>query len=74
MLNGVESGLGIGLLREPITCDVKNGRITDLRGGFEARKLKASMDRADANASNYAELGVRIKPGTLPEHGEHGRG
>jgi leucyl aminopeptidase (aminopeptidase T) len=69
VLDGVESGLGIGLIREPIVCDVKNGRITDVRGGFEARRLKKKMESADQNATNYAELGVGFNPGALPNTG-----
>jgi len=69
VLDGSESGLGIGLIREPITCEVKNGRITDVRGGLEARKLKKKMESSDENARNYAELGVGFNPGAIPNTG-----
>jgi len=69
VLDGTESGLGIGLIREPIICEVKSGRITDIRGGFEARRLKKKMESADENATNYAELGVGFNPRALPSTG-----
>lgn len=69
VLDGVESGLGIGLIREPIICEVKNGRVTDVRGGFEARKLKRKMESSDENASNYAELGMGFNTGAMPTTG-----
>jgi len=69
VLDGVEAGLGIGLIREPITYEVKNGRVTDIRGGFEARMLKRKMEVSDSNASNFAELGMGFNPGALPTTG-----
>ena len=69
VLDGVESGLDIGLIRDPIVCEVKNGRVTDIRGGFEARKLKKKMEASDENANNYAELGLGFNTGVSPTTG-----
>jgi len=69
VLDGMESGLGIGLIRDPIVCEVKNGRVTDVRGGFEAQKLKKKIEASDENANNYAELGLGFNTGAWPTTG-----
>jgi len=69
VLDGTEAGLGIGLLKEPIICEVKSGHVTDIRGGLEARMLKKKMEASDKNATNYAELGLGFNPGALPNTG-----
>lgn len=55
--------IGIGLLDEPIVCEVKDGFITEITGGKQAKMLAdnlASMN--DPNVYNIAELGIGLNP------------
>lgn len=55
--------IGIGLLDEPIVCDVVDGFITSIEGGKQAKMLAddlASMN--DPNVYNIAELGIGLNP------------
>lgn len=55
--------LGIGILHEPIYCEVKAGKIISMEGGEQARFLKSRLDSYnDANCFNVAELGVGLNP------------
>lgn len=55
--------LGIGILHEPICCEIKKGRITTMEGGEQARFLKSRLDSYnDINCFNVAELGVGLNP------------
>ena len=55
--------LGIGVLKEPITCTVKEGYITHIEGGEQARFLDADLkSHGDRNCFNVAELGVGLNP------------
>ncbi len=55
--------LGIGILREPIHCEVRKGRIITMEGGEQARFLKSRLDSYnDINCFNVAELGVGLNP------------
>lgn len=55
--------LGIGVLNEPIVVDVKDGFITDIRGGRQAEVLKKDLaSHNDPNCYNIAELGVGLNP------------
>lgn len=56
--------LGIGILREDIICEVKDGYIISMEGGEQAKFLKEKLDSYDdPNCFNVAELGVGMNPG-----------
>ena len=51
--------IGIGVLNEPVVCEVKDGFITSINGGEQAKKLKADLDsKNDPNVYNVAEMGI----------------
>ena len=55
--------LGIGVLREPVCCEVRDGRILSIEGGEQALALKKDLlSRNDPNVFNVAELGVGMNP------------
>lgn len=55
--------IGIGVLEEPIVCQVKDGLITEMKGGRQAQQLKADLDsRQDPMVYNVAEMGVGLNP------------
>lgn len=55
--------LGIGLLKEPVTLQVRQGRITDISGGEQAELLRRDLaDKQDPNVYNIAEHGVGLNP------------
>lgn len=55
--------LGIGLLKEPIDVEVKDGFITKIEGGFQADILKKDLEsQKDRNVFNIAELGLGLNP------------
>ncbi len=54
---------GIGLLEEPVRCEVSAGFITKITGGAQAEVLRTSWEsRQDPNVFNVAELGVGLNP------------
>ena len=56
--------LGIGILKEDIICEVKDGLIVSMEGGEQAKFLKEKLDSYnDPNCYNVAELGVGMNPG-----------
>lgn len=55
--------VGIGLLKEPVICQVENGKITSIRGGEQADMLIADLEsKNDSNVYNVAEMGVGLNP------------
>jgi 2,5-dihydroxypyridine 5,6-dioxygenase len=59
--------LGIGVLREPIDCEVSGGFIETVSGGEQAEILKADwLSRNDKNVYNVAELGIGLNPNAIP--------
>ena len=55
--------LGIGVLREPVCCEVRDGFILSMTGGEQARMLYNDLlSRKDPNVFNIAELGVGMNP------------
>ena len=55
--------LGIGVLDEPVTAEVKNGFITKITGGRQADILRKDLEsHNDPNSFNIAELGVGLNP------------
>ena len=55
--------IGIGVLEEPVTCQVKDGFITSITGGREAAMLEKDLaSKEDPNVYNIAELGVGLNP------------
>jgi len=48
----------IGKLKKPIIMKVNSGFVQEIRGGAEAKKLKALLDSAGELAYNIAELGI----------------
>lgn len=55
--------IGIGLLEEPIICEVKDGFITEIKGGEQAKMLSDNLESMnDPNVYNIAELGIGLNP------------
>ena len=55
--------LGIGIIKEPIIVDVKDGMITSIDGGRQAKILKEDLaGHDDPTVYNIAELGVGLNP------------
>jgi leucyl aminopeptidase (aminopeptidase T) len=55
--------LDIGILDEPIFCDVKDGFITHMKGGPQAELLLEHLEAfGDRNCFHVAELGVGLNP------------
>ena len=55
--------IGIGVLEEPVTLKVENGRIVDISGGRQARMLADNLaSKNDPNVYNIAEHGVGLNP------------
>ena len=55
--------IGIGVLEEPIVCQVKDGRIISMEGGRQAEMLKRDLDsKNDPNVYNVAEMGMGLNP------------
>jgi len=52
----------IGFLQENITLTVKNGFVTDIKGGAVADKLLKAVDAVGKDARNIAELGIGTNP------------
>src|SRR5699024_1399071 len=55
--------IGIGLLRENVIANVKDGMITSINGGYQASALLENLnDKNDPNVFNIAEIGVGLNP------------
>lgn len=55
--------IGIGLLEEPIVCEVKDGFITNITGGKQAKMLYEDLKaKGDPNCFNVAEMGIGLNP------------
>ena len=55
--------VGIGVLEEPVTLKVENGRIVKITGGKQAEMLKNDLaEKNDPNVYNIAEHGVGLNP------------
>lgn len=55
--------IGIGLLQEPVVCQVKGGRIVSIEGGSQAKRLAEDLEaKNDENVYNIAEMGVGLNP------------
>jgi len=55
--------LGIGVLREPVTLQVKNGMITSIEGGSQAQILAENLKSfGTPNVYNVAEVGIGLNP------------
>ncbi|MFQ5912315.1 MAG: aminopeptidase [Nitrospinota bacterium] len=52
------SMLGVGLMKEPMTLRIKEGRLVEIEGGEERERLRKVLEKADDNAYNIAELGI----------------
>lgn len=60
---------GLGHIIEPIVCEIKNGRVTEVTGGAQAKRLKAKMKASDANASSFSEMFIGFNPAAQPNSG-----
>lgn len=55
--------IGIGIVKENVVCTVKDGFITTIEGGHEARVLSDNLaSKNDSNVYNIAEIGVGLNP------------
>jgi leucyl aminopeptidase (aminopeptidase T) len=53
----------IGLLTEPIRMDVADGKVTQITGGYQARRIEDMMARQnDPNVYNIAQLSFGLNP------------
>lgn len=59
----------IGQILEPIVCRVKDGKVVEIDGGFQAKALEKNMKAGDMNASNFGETAIGFNPGALPNTG-----
>lgn len=63
MADGSIPYIGIGVLEEPVTLKVENGRIVDISGGRQAKMLADNLaSKNDPNVYNIAEHGVGLNP------------
>lgn len=53
---------GVGLLKEPIRNEVKNGRVTNITGGEEAERFNKLLEEAGECAYNIAEFAAGTNP------------
>jgi aminopeptidase len=64
----ISSDRGVILIKEPIRIDVRHNLVTEIRGGAEARQLKATLERARKSTQKFAADGKVAKqdlPGYL---------
>ena len=55
--------LGIGVLMEPVVCDIRTGYVREMTGGAQADVLRADLrSHGDPHCFNVAELGVGLNP------------
>jgi leucyl aminopeptidase (aminopeptidase T) len=55
--------LGIGVLSEPITCEICDGFVTRIQGGDQGNFLRETLDSYhDRSCFNVAELGIGLNP------------
>ena len=55
--------IGIGVLDEPVVCEVKDGFITSIKGGKQADMLRNDLEaKNDPNVFNVAENGIGLNP------------
>ncbi len=55
--------IGIGLLKEPVSCIVKNGMIISIDGGKQAEILAKDLEaKEDPFVYNIAEMGIGLNP------------
>ena len=55
--------LGIGVLDEPVVCEIEAGYIREMTGGAQADVLRADLEsHDDPHCFNVAELGVGLNP------------
>jgi len=53
----------IGVLREPVTVTIRDGRLVESKGGFEEREFRAALDVfGDPNMYNLACIGIGTNP------------
>jgi leucyl aminopeptidase (aminopeptidase T) len=56
---------GIGLLKDPIRLKVEGGKVTEIYGGEEAKKLRSIIKASDEGATNIAEFAIGTNPKAL---------
>jgi len=67
-IEDLPSDLGFVLLKEPVECTVSGGFVKDVKGGQEAKKLKAYLaSLKDPNIYSIAELGIGMNPSAKPD-------
>jgi len=52
----------IGMLDEPVTIDMENGSITQIKGGKQADQLKNMLNKIGEKAKIVAEFGIGTNP------------
>jgi leucyl aminopeptidase (aminopeptidase T) len=53
---------GVGLLQQPVTVVIEQGRAVDFSGGREALRLRRLLSAADPHAYNVAEFAIGANP------------
>ena len=57
------SATHLGLIKEPIRIDIRDGRAVGIEGGLEARRLKRLIEKQeDDNCWNLAEMAIGLNP------------
>jgi len=56
---------GLGILGQPISLRVKNGKVVEILGGEEAEGLRGIVEAADEGARNIAEFAIGTNPEAL---------
>ena len=55
--------IGIGVLEEPVVCQVRDGKIISIEGGRQAQLLREDLEKKnDPNVYNIAEMGMGMNP------------
>ncbi|MFC1734169.1 aminopeptidase [candidate division KSB1 bacterium] len=55
--------IGIGILKEPVICTIKDGYITRIEGGEQAKMLEDNLkSHGDRNCFHHAEFGIGLNP------------
>ncbi len=55
--------LGIGVLKQPVTLTVRDGRVVDISGGWAADRVRGAWEALDdPNVYHLAEIGIGMNP------------
>lgn len=61
----VVDGAMLGVMKTPITFQIKDGYVTEITGGQEAEQLKKLIDEVGYEARNIAEFGIGLNENAI---------